>query len=238
MRAASLLALAGAGLFGLAATAGATPATGTQTSTPGQAYTCTVAVGTSTTTVSRVPMRLTATGPATVGMHDMVALSAPASMLGSAFPVSATPMSVSGVAGLGGTYAGSVPMTGLADTGNGMFRLTGPWMPAKAGMARIFAPHTFAARLRDQTAVTVAVTCTAATVTTTTTQVMVQAAASTAGTATASAPAAAAGAPNTGAGGSLHPGSDLPLAAAGAAAVLAGLAITLFMLKRRRGLTS
>jgi hypothetical protein len=67
---------------------------------------------------------------------------------------------------------------------------------------------------------------------------MVQAAASTASTATASAPAAAAGAPNTGAGGSLRPGSDLPLAAAGAAAVLAGLAITLFMLKRRRGLTS
>ena len=221
-----------------ATTVQVTAATGTQTSTPGQAYTCTVAVGTSSTTVSRVPMRLTATGPATVGMQDMVTLSAPASMLGSAFPVSATPMSVSGVAGLGGTYAGSVPMTGTADTGNGMFRLTGPWMPAKAGMTRIFAPHTFAARLREQTAVTVTVTCTAATVTTTTTQVMVQAAASTAGTATASAPAAAAGAPNTGGGGSLHPGSDLPLAAAGAAAVLAGLAITVFMLKRRRGLTS
>ena len=71
-------------------------------------------------------------------------------------------------------------MTGLADTGNGMFRLTGPWMPAKAGMASIFAPHTFAARLREQTAVTVAVICTAATATTTTTQVMVQAAATTA----------------------------------------------------------
>ena len=104
-------------------------------------------------------------------------------------------------------------------------------------MARIFAPHSFAARLREQTAVTVAVACTAAT-TTTTTQVMVQAAASTAGTATASAPAAAAGAPNTGGGGSLHPGRDLPLAAAGAAAVLAGLAITLYTLRRRRGLTS
>jgi len=122
-----------------------------------------------------------------------------------------------------------------------MFRLTGPWMPAKAGMARIFAPRTFAARLREQTAVTVAVACTAATTTTTTTtttQVMVQAAASTAGTATASAPATAAGAPNTGGGGSLHPGSDLPLAAAGAAVVLAGLAITLYTLRRRRGLSS
>ena len=182
-------------------------------------------------------MSLTATGPATVGMQDMVTLSAPASTLGSAFPVSASPMSVSGAAALGGTAAGNVPMTGLADTGNGIFRLTGPWMPAEAGMARIFAPHSFAARLREQTAVTVAVACTAAT-TTTTTQVMVQAAASTAGTATASAPAAAAGAPNTGGGGSLHPDRDLPLAAAGAAAVLAGLAITLYTLRRRRGLTS
>ena len=221
-----------------ATTVQVTAAAGTATGAPGQTYTCTVTVGSSTTTASRVPMSLTATGPATVGMPDMVTLSAPASTLGSAFPVTASPMSVSGVAGLGGTDAGSVPMTGLADTGNGMFRLTGPWMPAKAGMASIFAPHTFAARLREQTAVTVAVTCTAATATTTTTQVMVQAAASTAGTATASAPAAAPGAPNTGGGGSLHPGSDLPLAAAGAAAVLAGLAITLYTLRRRRGLTN
>ena len=221
-----------------ATTVQVTAAAGAATSTPGQAYTCTVTVGTSTTSVSRVPMSLTATGPATVGRQDMVTLSAPASMLGSAFPVSASPMSVAGVAGLNGTHAGGVPMTGLADTGNGMFRLTGPWMPAEAGMARISAPHRFAARLREQTAVTVAVACTAATTTTTTTQVMVQAAASTAGTATASAPGAAPGAPNTGGGGSLHPGRDLPLAAAGAAAVLAGLAITLYTLRRRRGLTS
>ncbi len=221
-----------------ATTVQVTAAAGTATGAPGQTYTCTVTVGSSTTTASRVPMSLTATGPATVGMPDMVTLSAPASTLGSAFPVTASPMSVSGVAGLGGTDAGSVPMTGLADTGNGMFRLTAPWMPTKAGMASIFAPHTFAARLREQTTVTVAVTCTAATATTTTTQVMVQAAASTAGTATASAPAAAPGAPNTGGGGSLHPGSDLPLAAAGAATVLAGLAITLYTLRRRRGLTS
>ena len=221
-----------------ATTVQVTAAAGPATGAPGHAYTCTVTVGSSTTTASRVPMSLTATGPATVGMPDMVTLSAPASTLGSAFPVTASPMSVSGMASLGGSYAGSVPMTGLADTGNGMFRLTGPWMPTKAGMASIFAPHTFAARLREQTAVTVAVTCTAATATTTTTQVMVQAAASTSGTATASAPAAAPGAPNTGGGGSLHPGSDLPLAAAGAAAVLAGLAITLYTLRRRRGLTS
>src|SRR6266700_4970222 len=211
-------------------------AAGAATSAPGQAYTCTVTVGTSTTTVSRVPMRLTTTGPATVGRQDMVMLSAPASMLGSAFPVSAAPMSVSGVAGLGGTAEGSVPITGLADSGNGMFQLTGPWIPDTAGMARIFAPRRFAARLRQQTAVTVAVACTAATVTTTTTQVTVQAAASAAGVASASAPAAAPGAPNTGSGGSLHPGSDLPLAVTGAAAVLAGLAITLYTLRRRRGL--
>src|SRR5208282_4062008 len=117
-----------------ATTVQVTAAAGTATGAPGQTYTCTVTVGLSTTTASRVPMSLTATGPATVGMPDMVTLSAPASTLGSAFPVTASPMSVSGVAGLGGTDAGSVPMTGLADTGNGMFRLTGPWMPTKAGM--------------------------------------------------------------------------------------------------------
>jgi len=212
-----------------------TATTGTAASTPGQVYTCTVTVGTASTTASRVPMRLTATGPAAVGRPDMVMLSAPASTLGSAFPASASPMSVSGLAALGGTAGGSVPLTGLADPGNGMFRLTGPWMPHTAGMVRIFAPHRFAARLREQTAVTVTVACTAVTATTTTTQVMVQAAATAAGTAAASPPAAAPGAPDTGGGGSLHPGSDLPLAAGGTAAVLAGLGITLFTLRRRRG---
>jgi len=212
-------------------TASAVAGIGAAGSAPGQAYTCTVTVGTATTTASRVPMVLTAPGPAIVGRPDMVMLSAPASTLGSAFPASASPMSVSGLAALGGTAGGSVPLTGLADAGNGMFRLTGPWMPRTAGMARIFAPHRFAARLREQTAVTVAVACTAVTATTATTQVMVQASA----TAAASPPAAAPGAPDTGGGGSLHPGGDLPLATGGAAAVLAGLGITLFTLRHRRG---
>ena len=220
-----------------ATTVQVTAAAGSTAGAAGAAYTCTVTVGTSTTTASRVPMRLTATGPATVGRPDTVMLSAPASALGSAFPASAAPMSASGLASLDGMYAGSVPLTSLADSGNGMFRLTGPWMPRRAGMFRIFAPHRFMAHLREQTAVTVAVACTAVTAVTTTTQVMVQAAATTAGTATASAPAAAPGAPDTGGGGSLHPGSNLPLAAAGTAVVLAGLAITLYTLRRRRGLT-
>jgi hypothetical protein len=50
------------------------------------------------------------------------------------------------------------------------------------------------------------------------------------------APAAAPGAPNTGGGGSLHSASELPLAAGGAAAVLAGLAVTGYAVKRRRTL--
>lgn len=237
VRLASLLALAGIGLFGLAVPAGAAGLAGSASTSPagsGQAYTCAVTVGTSATTASRVPMSLTAAEPATVGTPDMLMLSAPASALGSAFPASATPVSASALAGLGGT--GSVPLTGLADTGNGMFRLTGPWMPQQAGMVRIFAPHRFAARLREQTAVVVSVACTAATATTTTTRVMVQAAATMADSASPSAPAAA-GAPNTGGGGSLRAGSDLPLAAGGAAAVLTGLGITLCMLRRRRGVT-
>ena len=108
------------------ATAGAT------VGTPGQAYTCTVTVGTSTTTASQVPMSLTATGPATVGMQDMVTLSAPASTLGSAFPSAPRQCPCRARRPCpGGTAAGNLPMTGLADTGNGIFRLTGPWMPAE-----------------------------------------------------------------------------------------------------------
>ena len=195
-------------------------------------------VGASAATASRVPMRLTAAEPATVGTQDMVMLSAPASALGSAFPVSATPMSASGAAALGGTAAGNVPMTGVADTGNGMFQLTGPWMPETAGDG----PHLRAAPVHGAAA---------------------RADGRYGGRRlhrgdghhdhhaghgaggrehrrhrSASAPAAAPGAPDTGGGGSLHPGSDLPLAAGGAAAVLAGLAITLYTLRRRRGLTS
>ena len=216
------------------AAAGTTAVTGA-----GQGYTCTVTAGVSAATASRVPMRLTA-APATVGTPDTLMLSAPVSALGPAFPASATPMSASGLASVGETGGGSlaVPLTGLADTGNGMFRLTGPWTPQTPGMARVTAPRRFTARLRARTAVTVSVACTAATATTTTTQVMVQAAASTAGTASASASAAAPGAPDTGGGGSLHPGLDLPLAAGGSAAVLAGLAVTLYALRRRRGTAS
>jgi hypothetical protein len=205
-------------------------------------YTCAVTAGTSTTTVTGVRMRLATAAPATSGTPDTLMLSAPASALGPAFPASATPMAASGLASLagpGGTMAGvplTVPLTEPADAGNGMFRLTGSWTPRVPGMVRIIAPRRFTARLREQTAVTVSVACTAATATTTTTQVMVQVAASTAGTASASAPAAAApAAPDTGGGGSLRPGSDLPLAAGGGAALLAGLAIVLYALRRRRG---
>ncbi len=223
-----------------APSAGTPPASGGFTSS---GYTCTVTAGTSTTTASGVPMRLTTAAPATAGTPDTLMLSAPASTLGSAFPVSATPMAASGLASLGGAGGGmasgalTVPLTGLADTGNGMFRLTGPWTPRVPGMVRITAPRRFTARLREQTAVTVSVACTAATATTTTTRVMVQvaASASAAGMASEAAPAAAPGAPNTGAGGSLRPGSDLPLAAGGTAAFLAGLAIVLYTLRRRRG---
>jgi hypothetical protein len=221
-------------------TAVSDPATGAATSASGQSYACTVTAGTSTTTVRQVRATLSATGSATVGVPDTVALSAPASALGAGFPDSATPMSESGTAGLGGASQGSVPMTGLADAGNGKLTLTGRFTPETAGMVRISAPHSFAARLqqRTTTATTVLVTCTKATATTTTTQVMVQAAASPAAAdASARASAAAPGAPNTGGGGSLHPASDLLLAAGGAAAACAGLGIALYALRRRRGLS-
>lgn len=254
----SPLALAGAGLLGLAVPASAA-------SMPSVTYSCSLAgyaqglaplsipaaltaqsaAGTVTVTLTTqpVPMRLTTAAPATAGTPDTLMLSAPASTLGSAFPVSATPMAASGLASLGGAGGGmasgalTVPLTGLADTGNGMFRLTGPWTPRVPGMVRITAPRRFTARLREQTAVTVSVACTAATATTTTTRVMVQvaASASAAGMASEAAPAASPGAPNTGAGGSLRPGSDLPLAAGGTAAFLAGLAIVLYTLRRRSG---
>lgn len=215
----------------------ATAAAGT-----GQPYTCTITVGTSTTTASQVPMRLSAS-------QRMVTLSAPVSALGSSFPASATPMSVTGTAALSGATAsqGSVPMTGLADSGNGSLLLSGHWSPQGAGMTRVFAPHRFAARLREQTAVAVSVSCvatsattTSAQVMTTTTQVKVQASASPSAStaAMASAPAQAASAtgaaPNTGGGGSLHADSELPLVAGGAAAVAAGLALTGYAVRRGR----
>lgn len=219
---------------GTTGTSGAVGAAGT-----GQPYTCTITVGSTSTTASRVPMRLTATRMGTVGSQDAVTLSAPVSELGSAFPASAAPMSVTGSAPLGGTYAGTIPMTGLADSGDGSFQLTGHWMPQSPGNVRIFAPHRFAASLREQTATMVTVACTATSATTTSTQVKVKvsrsSAAAVASASASTAPAAAPGAPNTGGGGSLHSASELPLAAGGAAMVVAGLAITGYAVKRRRG---
>jgi hypothetical protein len=209
-----------------AASAGAVGAAGT-----GQPYTCTITVGTTSTTASRVPMRLTANRPGTVGSQDAVTLSTPVSELGSAFPASAVPMSVTGSAPLGGTYAGNVPMTGLADSGDGSFQLTGHWMPQSPGNVRIFAPHRFAASLREQTATMVTVACTATSATTTSTQVKVKVS----GSAAAVASAAASTAPNTGGGGSLHSANELPLAAGGAAMVVVGLAVAGYAVRRRRG---
>jgi hypothetical protein len=217
---------------------GTTGGTGAGTSQP---YSCAITVGTTSTTASRVPMQLTATRPGTVGSQDAVTLATPVGALGSAFPASAVPMSVTGSAALGGAArGGSIPMTGLADSGNGDLQVTGHWMPGSAGMVRIFAPHRFAARLREQTATMVTVACTATSATTSSTQVMVKVsrtpAAAAASAGATAAPAAAPGAPNTGGGGSLHSASELPLVAGGAAAVLAGLAVTGYAVMRRRNL--
>jgi hypothetical protein len=209
-----------------------------------QPYSCAVTVGV-TTTSAQVPMQLATAGSGMVGSQHAVTLSAPVSALGTTFPDTATPMSVTGSAALEGQYAGSVPMTGLSDSGDGMFAMTGHWMPQTAGMVRVYAPHQFAARLRETTTSTaVTVACHATTATTTSTQVMVQVAASAAaspavtGSATATSSAGAMpGAPNTGGGGSLHAPDELPLTAGGAGAVLAGLVVTGYALRRRRGVT-
>lgn len=206
----------------------ATAAAGT-----GQPYSCTITVGTSSTT-SQVPMRLAAS-------QHMVTLSAPVNALGSSFPGSAAPMSVTGAATVAGAGDGNIPMTGLADSGDGTFQLSGHWTPQRAGMTRVFAPRRFAAQLQaSQTAVTVvcvaaSATTTSAQVMTTTTQVKVQASASAAAMSSAPAQAASSNAmaPNTGGGGSLHASSELPLAAGGAAAAVAGLGLTWYALRRR-----
>ena len=212
----------------------------------GQSYSCAVTVGEATST-TEVPMRLTTVGSGIVGSQNAVTLSAPVSAMGTSFPDVATPMSVTGSAALGGQDTGSVPMTGLSDSGDGMFAMTGHWMPQAAGMARVFAPHQFAAKLRQTTtSTTVTVACHATTATTTSTQVMVQVAASSSAVASAAVTASASatssagampGAPNTGGGGSLHAPNELPLAASGAGAVLAGLVVTGYALRRRRGVT-
>jgi hypothetical protein len=215
----------------------------------GQSYSCTVTVG-ATTSTAQVPMRLTTVGSGIVGSQHAVTLSAPVSALGTSFPDAATPTSVTGSAALGGQDAGSIPMTGLSDSGNGTFAMTGHWMPRTAGMARVYAPHEFGASLSETTSTTVTVACHATTATTTSTQVMVQVAASasasstavaspavTASASAASSTGAMPGAPNTGGGGSLHAPDELPLAAGGAGAVLAGLAFTGYAVRRRRGVT-
>lgn len=245
VRAASLLALASAGLFSLTATASAA---GPPVAIPAD-YSCSLAAYGQGLAPLNIPAALSAdrtglTVTVTLVTQPVQLPTAAASALpqlgyldiagtaAQANGMSGTAVKLSGQSGYLGTAAGS--MTQLpAMTATGTASQTGQDPAAvQVPPALTLTPVGSASQARQAP-----LTCT--TTSATTVQVItVQAAASAAGVAAASAPAAAPGAPDTGGGGSLHPGNDLPLAAAGAAAVLAGLAITLYTLRRRRGWNS
>jgi Family of unknown function (DUF6801) len=214
-------------------------ATGAGAGTGTQVYSCTLTAGSSTLGTSQVPVKLGYSGKGMAGAPENVWMSsAPSALSGSALGgsqwASATPMATSASLGLSGVYSGSIPMSwSVGSAQGGQLVLAGKWMPNSAGMFRLSAPHEFSLKAREQTT-TFIVVCIAVTTQTSATTVQVQAVAAQQAAGAATASAGAAGAPNTGAGGSLSPGADVGLAAAGAAVVLGGAGIGTLALRRRR----
>lgn len=202
-----------------------------------QTYTCTVTAGSTTMGTSQLPFRLGYTGQGVTGMPESVSLSStPGAMnSSSAFTgtkwASAAPMASSASLGLSGAYGGSIPLSWSASpASSGQFALAGQWLPKTAGKFHLHAPHQFTVKTQQQTT-TVTVACVATTATTPSTTVTVATASTTsqaAGTATGSAAA-----PNTGAGGSLHPATDIALAVAGGVVLLGGAGLMVLALRRR-----
>jgi hypothetical protein len=206
--------------------------TGATATGAAQAYTCTITTTSGTPTSMNTAMNLGFSGPNAMGSFDKVWL---AGALGSQM-AGVTPMSASASLGFSGMSTGNIPLSASASGGNLM--LAGKWMPQHQGMFRLTAPHRFQVQMRQATTTMVTVVCTATTATTTNT--MVNVAANGMSSAAAQGVAAgegigspAAGAPNTGGGGSLHSATDMALVAGGGAALLAGIGIVLFAIRRR-----
>jgi hypothetical protein len=138
------------------------------------------------------------------------------------------------IAWSGAGATGTIPLSASLNGGNLM--LGGHFMPRHMGMTRLTAAQRFQLRMRQmQTNNTVVVVCTTTAPATTMANVgaadMNSAAAQ--GVAAGEGAGVGAGAPNTGGGGSLHSSSDMGLMAGGGAALLAGIGIVLYAMRRR-----
>ena len=239
-RAGAALILAVAGLLAGATGVSAAPLSGPATPTAFAApvYTCTITSGArSVNRTTRIPIRLQEAGPDTVGSTDNVTLSSPGAALGGPFPAGTSAVGFSGALPVRGAQAGAVPLAGtMTDGGHGVLRLSGRLMLNAAGPDHILPPTRFTVTIHAAGVVSVLVTCVLVTTMTATmpASVAVQVVRG-AATVPLMAGATPAGAPGTGGGGSLHHASDLAGLAAGAALLLAGLAITVRGLRRRRG---
>ena len=186
---------------------------------------------------SRIPIRLQEAGPDTVGSTDTVTLSSPGAALGGPFPAGTSAVGFSGALPVMGAQADAVPLAGtMTGTGSGVLRLSGRLMLNAAGLDHILPPTRFTVTIHAASVVSVLVTCVLVTTMTATmpSSVAVQVVRGPA-TVPLMAGATPAGAPGTGGGGSLHHAGDLAGLAAGGALLLAGLAITVTGLRRRRG---
>ncbi len=234
------LILAVAGLLAGATSVSAAPLSGPATPTAFTApvYTCTTTSGTrSANRTARIPIRLQEAGPDTVGSTDTVTLSSPGAALGGPFPAGTSAVGFSGALPVMGAQADAVPLAGtMTDTGSGVFSLSGRLMLNAAGLDHILPPTRFTVTIHAAGVVSVLVTCVLVTTMTATmpSSVAVRVVPGTA-TAALMAGATPAGAPGTGGGGSLHHAGDLAGLAAGGTLLLAGLAITVTGLRRRRG---
>lgn len=204
----------------------------TPTATSGPMYACAITADARTVTrTARIPITLKGAGPDRVGSTDTVTLAAPGNGLGGPYPAGTSAVSFSGALPVTGAQPDNVTLAGtMSDAGNDILTMSGPLHLAAAGMDHILPPARFTVTVYAQHVVSIVVVCVLkATVTTTmTSSTTVNV---TASTQTLGAPE---GAPNTGGGGSLHHASDLPMLAAGTAALLAGIWITITGLRRRQ----
>jgi hypothetical protein len=202
----------------------------------GPVYACTITADAhSVTQTGPIPMTLTGAGPNRVGSMDTVSLAAPGTGLGGPYPAGTSAVAFSGALPVTGAQAGSVPLAGtLADAGNDVFAMSGPLHLAAAGMDHILPPARFTVTVHAQHVVSVVIVCvlktTVSATMTSSTTVQVTVSRST----TQTLGTTPTGAPNTGGGGSLHHAIDLPALAAGTAALLAGIWITITGLRRRQ----
>ncbi len=200
-------------------------------SASGPRYECTTTSGGhSTQQQIQIPFRLSSTGPNTVGSTDAVMLAWPAIGSGPR-PARAAVISFTAVLPVTGAQTGSVLLAGTASTASSINSRSAPLRLTAAGTDHIMPPTRFTLVVRAQQVTVLTMTCvltTAAVTATMASSIAVQVSAGTEVMTT-----VPPGAPDTGGGGSLHHGVELPLLAMGGVALLAGAGFTVTGLRRR-----